>query len=378
MGRFAAAGFKVREGDVELVEIEALWPDQWIGAFAGQVWIAQNSGWTGALEKIARFHTVSKFSFRNVDRWLKIVRVSVIIPSYNSQSTVGAAIESALAQNVEATEIIVVDDGSTDSTVEVLKNFESSIKIVRQANAGAAAARNAGAAAARGEYLAFLDADDVWLPGRLLRGILALQNNPRAVLSFCDYILTDASGKVLDRSHADRAPLHKDLLDRAWPILPSAVTVRRSAFEKAGGFCEEFKGCGGEDPYMWLVLSEQGDFEYVSEALIMYRLGSAVSAVRKYERNRRTFNRLIGERYGALGSNLIRESGRYFAGMLLVGATEELDAGNLVGALRLIRRAHRYRPFLLFDLALAAKLCSARNLGRLTKSLLTSIALKTP
>ena len=189
----------------------------------------------------------------------------------------------------------------------------------------------------------------------------------------------DESGKLLERSCVGSSPTHDDLLKRGWSIVPSAVTLRRSALEKVGGFCEEFMGCaGGEDQYMWLLLSECGEFEYVAQPLMIYRMMSPAAVVEKYERGRQTFIRLLKARYGTIASKRIRETQHYFAGMLVVGATEELDAGNLLCALRLIRRAHRYRPFLLFDLRLAAKLVSARNLRRLAKSFLRLGGSKTP
>ena len=301
-----------------------------------------------------------------------MVRVSVVIPAYNCCGTIREAIESVLAQDVDNVESIVVDDGSIDSTPHVLENYKSSITAIRQANAGAAAARNVGVSAASGKYLAFLDADDVWLPGRLRRTLDALEGNPEAVLSFSDYLFADHSLEILHRSCAGRAPSHQDLLGRSWAILPSAVTVRRSALEKAGGFCEEFKGCGGEDPYMWLVLSEFGPFEYIPEPLMIHRSGASRTVIEKYEAGRQTFVRLVRSRYGNAAEGCIRESREYFAHMFLAGALEELDRGNLARAVYLLCRVVYYRPFFFFDPKLARKLLSARNAKRLVTGLFTS------
>ncbi|HEY2324319.1 MAG TPA: glycosyltransferase family A protein, partial [Thermoanaerobaculia bacterium] len=93
--------------------------------------------------------------------------VSVVIPSYNYARYLGEAIDSALAQTLPPLEVIVVDDGSTDETSEVLATYADRIRVLRQKNSGVAVARNSGIAAAHGEYVAFLDADDIWLPRKL-------------------------------------------------------------------------------------------------------------------------------------------------------------------------------------------------------------------
>jgi glycosyltransferase involved in cell wall biosynthesis len=293
-----------------------------------------------------------------------LIRSSVIIPVYNGATTIGEAINSVLSQDVDDCEIVVVDDGSTDSTPSILARYQEAVKVIRQGNAGAAAARNAGVRAASGEYLAFLDADDVWLPTRLRKTVAALEGNPQAVLSFSDFVIVYGDGAFITRSFAGRAPSHMDLLQRAWPILPSAATVRRSAFERVGGFCEDFKGCGGDDPYAWLVLSECGPFEYVAEPLVRYRRGLPAAVIEKYEPGRETFVRLVRARYGRAAEGCIRESRDYFAGMFLAGALDEFDRGNVARAAGLMRRALHYSPFLLFNRKLTQRAFSARNAKR--------------
>jgi glycosyltransferase involved in cell wall biosynthesis len=291
--------------------------------------------------------------------------VSIIIPAYNAESTIGKAIENVLSQSDLDTEIIVVDDGSTDGTPQILERYENSIRVIRQSNAGAAAARNAGVAATKGEYLAFLDADDLWLPGRLSRTLAALQDSPQAVLSFCDYLLVDKCGKVLHRNFVGRAPSHRDLLQGGCPILPSAVTIRRTAYESVGGFNEHLRA--GEDPYLWLVLSERGSFQYVPEQLVLYRYGSAATAFVKYEPSRRTFERLVKARYGSKADGMLRHSDGYFGSLALAGALEEFDQQNFARAATLLRSAISYRAILLFNPKLLAKLFRAHNLRRLAK-----------
>jgi glycosyltransferase involved in cell wall biosynthesis len=104
--------------------------------------------------------------------------VSALIPTYNAGHLVVRAIESVLAQSSPASEIVVVDDGSTDDTAERVAAFGESVRYVAQPNAGASAARNLGIASSRGEFVAFLDADDVWHPRKLEAQLEALARHP--------------------------------------------------------------------------------------------------------------------------------------------------------------------------------------------------------
>src|SRR5690349_8009529 len=111
----------------------------------------------------------------------KEVVVSVIIPTYNRAYCLEAAIQSALKQTYAGKEIIVVDDGSTDETKSLLAKYSSNVRILHQSNAGVGAARNAGVRAARGEWIAFLDSDDEWIPEKIDVQMRALTQYPRAV-----------------------------------------------------------------------------------------------------------------------------------------------------------------------------------------------------
>lgn len=110
--------------------------------------------------------------------------ISVIIPSYNCARYIAAALHSALDQDYPHKEILVVDDGSTDNSLDILRSFGKRIRVITQANAGAAAARNTGLQAAQGEYIAFLDADDLWLPGKLTAQANYLAAHPETGLVY--------------------------------------------------------------------------------------------------------------------------------------------------------------------------------------------------
>ena len=246
-------------------------------------------------------------------------RVSVVIPAYNSAATVWRAIESGLAQQLEAAlEIIVVDDCSTDETREVLKLYDRRIRTVAmRSNRGVAAARNAGLAVARGEYVAFLDADDEFLPGRLARSVAAFDAAHATVLAYSDACLCDDAGLVTAPSlaptivapHTMRSPSLDDLFSGCWwPILPSAVTVRRAVMERCGGFDEAFGGAGGHlELCAWLRVRELGPFAFIPAPLVQWRVLPALERLEKYLSNLSVLYRLMNQRYGERGARMVQD-----------------------------------------------------------------------
>jgi glycosyltransferase involved in cell wall biosynthesis len=241
-----------------------------------------------------------------------MMRVSVVIPVRNAAETVKRSINSVLRQTLPPSQIVVVDDGSDDATSRILSGYGDRIEVICQHRRGPSAARNAGAAAAAdAEYLAFLDADDVWLPNMLHVMVNQLEKVSERVLAFCNFEAVDSRGSALADSmmHAEcaHAPAMHELLMRWWPILPSATVMRRSAFETCGGFHEDFVTPGFEDPYLWILMREQGEFVYTPERLVRYYSTPAAERMKKYATGYRTFSRLVRNRYGAAGEPLIRE-----------------------------------------------------------------------
>lgn len=245
-----------------------------------------------------------------------MVTVSVIIPVFNGGATVRGAIESTLAQGYDGYEIIVVDDGSTDDTADVIGSYASRVRLVRQSNLGPSAARNAGCRVAQGQYLAFLDADDRWRPDKLRLSIPVLQSDENTVLVYSDAVPVDASGDAQAESYVGklgRAPSMEDLLTRWWPILPSAAVMRRDAFEACGGFAEEFRSAAYEDPLLWLMMREQGPFGYLPDRLVYYTSAPVGRRMEKYRLAQRTFMRLVQERYGDSARLLLRSTRHAYA-----------------------------------------------------------------
>lgn len=172
--------------------------------------------------------------------------VSVIIPAFNAVDTIEVTLRSILAQTFAPLEIIVVDDGSTDTTPELVARFAPEVRLLRQANQGCGPARNTGARVARGDWLAFLDADDTWLPPKLERQV-PFTRNPRVAV--VNARARTRSGCLLGTSFTFEE------LWRRNDLIVSSTLVRRAAFEAAGGFWAE-RYC--EDYHLWLRLAAGG------------------------------------------------------------------------------------------------------------------------
>jgi glycosyltransferase involved in cell wall biosynthesis len=294
-----------------------------------------------------------------------MISISIIIPAYNSEKTIAATIDSALVQDFQNLELIVVDDGSTDSTPRILDRYLPRISVIHQSNRGSSAARNAGAAIASGEFLAFLDADDLWLPGKLTESVNALRMDPRAVLVFSDAISLGHDGVMKRPTPREHAPEMSDLLKGGWTILPSAVVMRRAAFIAMGGFAEEFKRPGGDDPFMWLVAREHGEFAYLRHPLVIHRVAQVGSLADKYRSGVPVFIRLVRKRYSSDSRALVKQVYREFAAYTLAKASSQLDGGDLKGAGRSLLKALWTSPRHVLDLKIITCLFRVRNLVRL-------------
>ncbi len=202
---------------------------------------------------------------------MAIPKTAVVIPTYNSSRYLVQAIDSVLAQTWQDLEILVIDDGSTDETERVMRRYQSPVRYIYQQNGGVAIARNRGIAESKGKYVAFLDADDTWLPHKLELQIEALQKQPQYRACYSALAVADAELNPLSINYSYRqSSTLEDLLLRGNVIAtPSSVLCERSLFDVAGGFDPKLSQCADWD--MWVRLAVQTEFLYLDEPLVTYR-----------------------------------------------------------------------------------------------------------
>lgn len=216
--------------------------------------------------------------------------VSVVVPAHNAGSYLRECIESVVSQDYSPLELIVVDDGSTDDTPNILSEYAHRICAIKQENSGAAAARNNGMARAAGKYIAFLDSDDVWLPGKLRQQVAVLEDDPAVGLVCsrwrCWYPDESGSYPPHDKEAAPRreeaAPgksgwLYTDLL-KGCIVWTSTVVIRREVVDAVGGFDPELRR--GQDYDYWLRVSRVTQIKELEDELALYRMDDAAT-VRK-------------------------------------------------------------------------------------------------
>jgi glycosyltransferase involved in cell wall biosynthesis len=198
--------------------------------------------------------------------------ISVIIPACNSGSFIGDAIESALMQTYRPIELVVVDDGSTDNTRSVVSIYSNKVRYVYQENRGVSAARNAGMALAKGEYIAFLDADDRWLPTKLEKQHGLFLKKPRLGLVHCAvyYWRPEHSQNNIRKVKMNvfEGNCYAKLCSGNG-ITTSSVVVRRKCIDLVGAFDETLSV--SEDWDLWIRISRQFLLGYVAEPLALYR-----------------------------------------------------------------------------------------------------------
>ena len=214
------------------------------------------------------------------------MKVSVVIPCYNARRYIDAALHSVAAQQWPDVEVIVVDDGSTDGSAQHIEARHPSVRLLRQANQGVAAARNAGIAAARGEWVAFLDADDLWLPGKLAAQFELLERSSPARMAYCAWHVWTSQAPT--PSADELAEFERRRIARSWDgpsgwiypqllldceVWTTTVLAERSLLDELGGFDAGLRI--GEDYDLWLRASRLTPILRVPQPLALYRMHPA-------------------------------------------------------------------------------------------------------
>jgi len=243
--------------------------------------------------------------------------ISVVIPAYNVATTIGPALDSVVSQTRPVNEIVIVDDGSTDDTVSVIQSLQASLPIVliQQANQGAGAARNRALSAARFSYVAFLDADDEWLPEHIERSVAALESGGHMLVAHNEWIVDNGREQLNDcarRFNEDRDPYIT--LYRKGYISTSTVVARRQDILASGGFDESLRNAQDFDLWLSVLRDRSKSFLVFDDVLARYHIvaGSIMSHVDRRVRccrqiALRHIGHLPGSRFRQLAEFALRE-----------------------------------------------------------------------
>jgi glycosyltransferase involved in cell wall biosynthesis len=269
-------------------------------------------------------------------------KVDVIIPAYNAAKYLPTAIESVMAQTFEDWTIVLVDDGSTDNTAEVvapyIKQLGPKLRYVKQANAGLPAARNAAIRNSSSEFLALLDADDIWLSCRLVESLKAFENRPQVGLAYGFNTRIDIDGAVIDtfasKQKYAEGHIAPYIYMRRVNLPCPTITFRRKCVDEVGPFDETLRAT--EDRDMWLRIALRYEVALVPKVLAHYRT-SPDAMTTDSERMLKAQLQFIEKHYGAPGCGPVARRialGRIYKQRAeALGARGQLRAG-LLSALR--------------------------------------------
>jgi len=230
-----------------------------------------------------------------------MVKVSVIIPAYNAEKYIREAIDSVLNQTFKDFEIVVINDGSTDKTPKILKSYGNKIRWKSQENKGLAPAMNEGIKMAKGEYIAYIDADDICLLERFEIQVKYLDEHPDIGLVYSDFYQIDENNKILGKIKSQ--PFDNLFLLQNNYMGKSTVMHRRKCLDEVGLFDDENFRNYDNDWEMWIRISEKFGIGYIDKLLIKYRLHSnSLLSIRSNKENfRHSHIKIIKKTYKRRG-----------------------------------------------------------------------------
>lgn len=212
-----------------------------------------------------------------------MAKISTIIPAYNCADHIRETIESVFSQTVKDMELIVVDDGSADKTGDVLQSFGSKLRHIRhKENRGPSAARNSGVKESKGEYIAFLDHDDVWLPDKIEEQLKLFEKNKDLGLVYSNFYYVDMAGaqmgELFDNIKPHRGLVFEKLIMSNF-IPTSSVMVRKKVLDEVGLFDENF--LISQDYDLYIRIAERCRIDFVERPLLKYRVHPASFSTRR-------------------------------------------------------------------------------------------------
>lgn len=282
--------------------------------------------------------------------------ISVIIPSYNAAPTIEETLRSIMNQSFIDLEILVINDGSDDETGEIanrLAKEDKRIRVFSYPNEGVSVSRNRGIQLAQGEYLSFIDADDLWTSNKLEAQYEALKIHPQASVAYSWTDNIDGKGNIVQKGIRTQASgyILPELLQVNLLQNGSNPLIRRSAFETVGGFDESL--LNADDWDMWLRLAQHYEFALVPEPQVLYRRSetSKSSRVLRMEQNARrvidkAFTR-VPKQLQPLKAKSLANLYKYLAYKALQGIPSSLDRKRALSALRFLLTCCYYQPALL-------------------------------
>lgn len=276
--------------------------------------------------------------------------VTVLIPAYNATRYLAQTLDSVVSQSYSQWHIVVVDDGSKDGTAELAEDYAlrlpGRMTVLRKENGGVSSARNLGIRESRGDIIALLDADDIWLPNRLTETLKPFAADPEVGLVYGRIVRIDSEGRQLGPPQAEQPPVPGrsmvvDLFLRRVHIPSPTVTIRRGCLERVGGFDETLVTT--EDRDLWMRIAGHYKVSYVPEVVAQYRMAPG-SITKNTDRMLRNQLRFVEKHSGVpeLSGDVVRQA--LCATYRDQGDVHELN-GNWGTAAGYFARAVRHWPW---------------------------------
>lgn len=296
-------------------------------------------------------------------------QVSVVIPAYNAMTYLPITLDSVLRQTYSDFEVLIVDDGSIDQikTWVAQDVTDPRVKLISQVNQGLSAARNTGIANARGNYIAFVDADDVWTETKLEEQVRCLEADPSVGLVYSWIAMTDAQGTPTGKIMGGtlKGNVLNEILQRNIVDCPSSVVVRRECFEKVGTFDRTLRSV--EDWDMWLRIATQYSFAVIQKPLVYYRQ-HANNMSKNWRVMEEAFHQVIEKSFQTISQELqsLKENSLGYANLCLAWKATQSKERDFQLASKFQRQAITHYPALRYsreNIRLTLAINSLRWLG---------------